>query len=234
MLLLRGWMGDGGGWGEFKRTPVGSHELIDWLRDNPEARDFDSDDWQERCKKDPLQATRALFTLARQGIWPAARWRTALQSWAEPTLLAQSWRRLATLLTNAPDQFLREANHGVASWIQAQAKTFRGREREFLTLVDRMVRLHREDDLEILDDIVGQSINHPIGHAVQALFSWWYRQNLRDGQGLLADVSRMLTEVSDTASRSYRLGRVLFGPNLIALFRVDQAWTQRYVFPLLD
>jgi hypothetical protein len=81
---------------------------------------------------------------------------------------------------------------------------------------------------------VGQSLNHSIGHAVQALFSWWYRQNLRDGQGLHADVSRMLTEVSDTVSRSYRLGRVLFGPNLIALFRVDQAWTQRHVLPLLD
>ena len=45
-----------------------------------------------------------------------------------------------------------------------------------------MVRLHREDAVEIRDDIVGQSINHPIGHAVQALFSWWYRQNLRDGR----------------------------------------------------
>ena len=228
------WMGDGGGWGEFKRTPVGLHELIDWLRDNPEVRDFDSDDWQERCQKDPLRATRALFALARQRIWPAARWRTALQVWAEPALLAQSWRRLATLLANAPDQFLRDTNHATAWWIQAQAKTFIERERGFLTLVDRMVRLHREDALEIRDDIVGQSINHPIGHAVQALFSWWYRQNLRDGQGLNKDVSRMLTEVSNTASRSYRLGRVLFGPNLIALFRVDQAWTQRHVLPLLD
>lgn len=97
-----------------------------------------------------------------------------------------------------------------------------------------MVHLHREDDLEIRDDIVGQSINHPIGHAVQALFSWWYRQNLRDGQGLSGDISRVLSEVSNTASSSYRLGRVLFGPNLIALFRVDQAWTQRHVLPLLD
>ena len=96
------------------------------------------------------------------------------------------------------------------------------------------MRLHRHDDLEIRDDIVGQSINHPIGHAVQALLSWWYRQNLRDGQGLIEDVSQMLTEVSNTTSRSYRLGRVLFGPNLIALFRVDRAWTQRHVLPLLD
>ena len=228
------WMGDGGGWGEFKRTPVSLHELIDWLHDNPEARDFDGDDWQERCQKDCLRATRALFSLARQGMWPAARWRTALQAWAEPALLAQSWRRLATLLANAPDQFLIDTNHATSWWIQAQAKTFSGRQREFLTLVERMVRLHRDDELEIRDDIVGQSINHPIGHAVQALFSWWYRQNLRDGQGLNEDVSRMLTEVSNTASRSYRLGRVLFGGNLIALFRVDQAWTQRHVLPLLD
>jgi hypothetical protein len=228
------WMGDGGGWGEFKRTPGELPELIDWLRDNPEVRDFDSDDWRERCQKDSLRATRALFTLARQGLWPAARWRTALQAWAEPALLAQSWRRLATMLANAPDQFLRDTNHAVAWWIQAQAKIFSGREREFLTLVERMVRLHRDDALVIRDDIVGQSINHPIGHAVQALFSWWYRQNLRDGQGLSANVSRVLTEVSDTASTSYRLGRVLFGPNLIALFRVDQAWTQRCVLPLLD
>lgn len=228
------WMGDGVGWGTSGQTPLGLPELINWLRDNPEVRDFDSDDWRERCEKDSLRATRALFALARVGNWPAARWRTALQAWAEPALLDRSWRRLAVLLANAPDQFMRDTNHALAWWIQAQAKTFSKREREFLTIVDRMIRLHRDEALAIRDDIVGQSINHPIGHAVQALFSWWYRQNLRDGQGLNPDVSRMLTEVSDTTSTSYRLGRVLFGPNLIALYRVDQSWAREHVLPLLD
>lgn len=228
------WTGDFEGWGTHRQSPLALQELVEWLSVNPEVRGFDSDDWLERCQKDSLRATRALFALGRRGIWPAARWRTALQAWAEPPLLAQSWRRLAKLLASAPDNFLKDTYHALAWWIQAQAKTFSGHDREFIALLERILKLHRDDASEIRNDIVGQSINHPIGHAVQALFTWWYRQNLTDGQGLSADVCRILTEVCDTTSTSYRLGRVLLGANLMALFRVDQTWTERHVLPLLD
>lgn len=229
------WMGDGADWGTSTRTPLELDDLIAWLRDHPDVRNFDNDDWQERCKKSPLRATRALYALARQGVWPVGRWRTALQVWAEPSLLSQSWRRLALLLADAPDAFVRDTNHALAWWIRAQAKVFEKYDDAFLTLVGRMVRLHANDQIEIReDDIVGQAINHPIGHAVEALFIWWYRQKLKDDQGLIEEVIPIFTEISNAQTRNYRLGRVLHGSNLIALFRVDPTWTQQNVLPLLD
>jgi hypothetical protein len=228
------WMGDGADWDIFNRTPKGLRELIDWLRDNPNPGNFDRDDWRERCQKDFPRAAAALLALARSDQWPVARWSTAFQVWAEPALLDRSWRRFATLLAAAPDRFLRDSNHGISWWVEAQAKAFDRHESAFFTLVDRIVRLHREEHMDIRDNIIGQAINHPIGHAVEALFRWWYRQPLRDRQGLSVAFSATAREISDTTAISYRLGRVLLGANVIALYRVDPQWTRQHVLPLFD
>ena len=228
------WMGDGADWGTFTQTPVDLRELIDWLRANPETRDFDKDDWQERCQKSFPRAATALLVLAREGHWPLGRWRTELQVWSEAPLLTLSWRWFARLLAEAPDAFVVGGSDQIAWWLEMQAKSFAGREAAFLQLVDRLLWLHREDESEMRDDIVGQAINHPIGHAVQALFSWWYRGKLRDGQGLAPEIAGRIGQIGDTAVRSFRLGRVLLGANVIALYRVDPDWTRRHVLPLFD
>jgi hypothetical protein len=82
--------------------------------------------------------------------------------------------------------------------------------------------------------VIFRSINHPVGHTVQGLFNWWFRQNLRDDQGLAAELKGTLTEITNSDVEIYRYGRVLLGANVVALFRVDRQWTERHVLPLFD
>lgn len=228
------WMGEGDDWSTFTPTPIPRRELIAWLRQHQSADAMHRDDWQERCRTDFPRAASALLGLAAQGQWYADRWRSALQAWTEPALLAKSWRRLARSLASAPDDLLREAGHALAPWLETQSKVLTGQEEHFFTLARRYIQIYRNDPAEAGDDVIFRAINHPLGHAVEALLNWWHRQNLRDGQGLRVEVEGLFGELTNREVEIYRYGRVLLGSNLIALFRVDQDWTVEHLLPLLD
>ena len=81
---------------------------------------------------------------------------------------------------------------------------------------------------------MGRAINHPVGHVTDALVRWWYRRRLEDEQGLPVELEPIFTEICDVKCRSYRHGRVLLASRVVALFRVDRAWTTRHLLPLFD
>jgi hypothetical protein len=82
---------------------------------NPVLPESKQDDWRERCK-DSFQATAyALCHLARQNIWPNDRWRDALQAWADEDLKNRSWRYMAPVLADAPDDLLQTLAHGIST-----------------------------------------------------------------------------------------------------------------------
>jgi SIR2-like protein len=228
------WMGDGREWGTFTQTPIARRELVAWLRDHQRADDMNRDDWDVRCKSDFPRVATALLDLAGAGQWYADRWRSALQAWTELPLLTRSWRRLARQLVRAPDAFLREAAHALSYWLEAQAKNLVSQQEHFFSLSRRLIALYRNEPIEAGNDVIFRSINHPIGHTLQAMFNWWYRQDLRDGQRLTDDVSGTFTDLTRVDLPIYRYGRVLLGANVIALFRVDPAWTEHHLLPLFD
>lgn len=228
------WMSAGKEWGTFTQTPVARRALVAWLREHPSADDMNRDDWEQRCKSDFPRAASALLDLASKDQWYADRWRSALHAWTEPAFYGKSWRCLARSLAAAPDDLLREAGHAVASWLEAQAKTFVAQEEHFFALVSRYFLIYRNDPVEAGDDIVFRAINHPLGHVVQAVLNWWHRQSLRDDQGLLNEVQWLFGELTNCEVAIYRHGRVLLGSNLITLFRVDRTWTALHLLPLLN
>jgi hypothetical protein len=195
---------------------------------------MNQDDWGQRCKSDFPRIVSTLLKLAGDRLWYADRWRTALQAWTEPPLLARSWRRVARQLVVAPDEFLRNAAHALSYWLEAQAKSSSNQQQHFFILARRLITLHRNEGIERDNDVVFRAINHPIGHTVQALFAWWYRQNPRDRQKLPNELVDTFTDIARVDVEIYRYGRVLLGANVIALFRVDSAWTEHHVLPLFD
>lgn len=228
------WMGDGGDWGTFTHTPVARRDLVAWLGDHQRADDMNRDDWELRCKSDFPRILATLLDLAARGQWYPDRWRAALQAWTEPPLLARSWRHLARHLVGTPDVFLREVAHALSYWLEAQGKSSSSHQQHFFGLSRRLIMLYRNDAIEPDNDVVFRSINHPMGHAVQALFNWWYQQNLRDGLLLADEVRVTFTDLTQVDVPIYRYGRVLLGANVIALFRVDPEWTRHHVLPLFD
>ena len=227
------WTGDPGELRVHVTTPRDRDQLIEWLRKNPEPDHWRPDDWQERCRVDFGDAASALAELAAEGIWPAARWREALYQWSDDEQRKSAWHQLAPILVDVPTETLRKISHGVSWWLEKLARTFEEHEAVFLALCDRLLRLDYEDE-EDDDDLVGRAINHPVGHVTEGLLQWWYRDDLKNQQGLADEPKRRFTQLCDTATRKFRHGRVLLATHMISLFRVDREWTEQFMLPLFD
>ena len=227
------WMGDGDEWRKFVATPRRRRELIEWLRRQPSTDHWQEDDWRQRCRDNFGTTACALCSLARDGVWPTARWREALQAWSEEKLVRRSWRYMGPVLANAPNEVLQTLTHSVSWWLQAIAKTFEGQDGIFLALCKRVLALEYARDNDI-DDVVGRAINHPVGHVTEALLRWWYRLSLEDGQCLPEELKPTFTELCNTRIDKFRHGRVLLAAHVIALFRVDRDWATQHLLPLFD
>ena len=173
-------------------------------------------------------------------VWPAGRWRDALQAWSEEGMVLRSWRYAALVVQAMPDALLQEIAHGVTWWMEAASKSINRHEEILLELCRRVLALPLEagpgpriirNGVETYNS-VGSAINHPIGHITQALINLWFKKNPNDNDLLPADLKPMFTTLCDVQVDRFLHGRVLLGSRLIAFFRVDRLWTEQQLLPL--
>ena len=224
-------------------APRKRKELVQWLKKpSPERRPFYEDTWRDVCRTRFFHSLSALSDLAGDNVWPADRWREALQAWAEEGIVLRSWRFAAPLVQSMPDSVLQEIGHAVTWWMEAASKSINRHEDILLNLCCRLLALSLDvgsgsritrNGVET-DDPVGSAINHPIGHVTQALINLWFKQNPNDGDLLPADLEPIFTALCDVKVSRFRHGRVLLGSRLIAFFRVDRPWTEQHLLPLFD
>lgn len=222
-------------------APRKRQELVQWLtKPIPERRPFYEDTWRDVCRTRFFHSLSALRDLAQDGVWPAGRWREALQTWAEEGMVLRSWRYAAPLVQTMPDAVLLEIDHAVTWWMEAASKAISRHEDILLDLCRRVLALPLEagsgsriirNGVETYDP-VGSAINHPIGHATQALINLWFKQNPNDNDLLPAELKPIFTTLCDAQIDRFRHGRVLLGSRLIAFFRVDRPWTEQHLLPL--
>lgn len=218
---------------QIERTPRNRHDLVDWLQHVPQKRPFYENDWRETCRDRFFHCVFALCDLSRKKQWPAAYWREALHAWSDDKLLLRSWRYVAPLLQDIPPEVLHEISHSASWWLEAASKAIDLRDAVLIDLCRRVLALPHQDGVDA-DQSVEQAINHPVGLVAQALLNFWLRGEPSDAQGLPVDLNELFTQMCDTSVEHYRHGRVLLGSHVIALFRVDRAWTQDHLLPLFD
>jgi SIR2-like domain len=228
------WIGTGGDWRRFSPVPKSFRELPRWLEENPPSEFDRRDNWQELCKGDLRRAAWALIRLSRVGIWPVERWREALQAWSEASLRPRSWLWVASTILQSSDGFILSAAGSLVWWLRQMADEKIEQEEIWLSLVSRVLFVYRGEMEAIVNDPVGQAINHPVGQATEALLHWWYQRELKDQQRLPEHLTEVFTELCDQSVVAYRHGRVLLAQAVITLFRVDSQWTSRCVLPLFD
>lgn len=222
-------------------APRKRRELVQWLiKPQPERRPFCEDTWRDVCRTRFFHSLYALCDLARDGVWPAGRWRAALQAWSEEGMVLRSWRYAAPLVQTMPDAVTQEIAHSVTWWLDTVSKSIHQHEDILLTLCRRVLALPLEAGTGItrngepIDQPVTDAINHPIGHVTQALINLWFKRNPNDNDQLPADIKPFFTELCNVQVDRFRHGRVLLGSRLISLFRVDRAWTEQYLLPLFS
>ena len=223
---------------EHVKLPRLHRALLALLRSEADPPSY-ADDWAELCKDSLRRAAWALCVLGREGRWPAARWRKALTVWSDDSdeeLSRRSWRYMSPILSDAPPEHLASIGHEVGRWLKSVAKTTDGSDQAFPGLCRLVIEANRGDlPADGSDrDPVFTAINHPIGHATEALLQWWYQRTLEDGQGLPESLRGIVTGLCDPAASEFRHGRVWLAVHVISLFRVDSRWTSRYLLPLFD
>lgn len=222
-------------------APRKRQDLVQWLaKPMPERRPFYEDTWRDVCRTRFFHSLSALRELSQDGVWPAGRWREALQTWAEEGRALRSWRYAAPLVQTMPDAVLQEIDHAVTWWMEVASKSINRHEDILLNLCSRVLTLERESESRIIrneietNDPVGSSINHPIGHVTQALINLWFKQDPNDNDLLPAELKPIFTILCDAQVDRFRHGRVLLGSQLIAFFRVDRPWTEQHLLPFFD
>ncbi|WP_448129670.1 anti-phage defense-associated sirtuin Dsr1 [Stenotrophomonas rhizophila] len=228
---------------EVNIAPRKRQELKRWLAaPPPEEQLLYEDTWREVCRTRFFHSFSALCDLARDNVWPAGRWREALQAWAEDGLVSRSWRYAAPLVQTMPDAVLQEIDHAVTWWMEAASKSIICHEDILLNLGQRMLELPIDADLgpRIIRkgvetyDAVSSAINHPVGHVTQALINLWFKKNPNDNDRLPVEIKSVFTLLCDVRLDRFRHGRVLLGSQMVAFFRVDRIWTELHLLPLLS
>lgn len=220
-------------------APRKRRDLVQWLRKPlPERRPFYADTWRDVCRTHFMNSLYALCDLARGSVWPAERWREALQTWAEERMVSRSWHYAAPLVETIPDAVLQEIMHAVTWWLEATSKVIDCHEGILFDLCHRVLALPLEADSgitrngESIGQPVTEAINHPVGNVTQALINLWFTRKPNDNDLLPEDIATIFTEICNVQVDRFRHGRVLLGSHLIALFRVDRPWTEQYLLPL--
>lgn len=225
-------------------SPSRRRELIEWLRQNPNTDPWQQDDWRQRCRDHFEDSAYALYALTREDFWPTDRWREALQIWSEGKHRKRSWRYMAPVVVNVPDEVLQALAHTVSDWLQAIAETFKDQaahEEHFFALVERLLTLDIKDEVDndiengVDDgDLVLKAGGHLVGRITEALLNWWYQDALEDDQGLPEKLKARFTGFCDTKIDKFRHARVLLATHVIALFRVDRDWAKQHLLPLFN
>ena len=128
-----------GKWRTFVATPRRRRDLSQWLREHPEP-----DHWKEVTGSNgaeipfpPRPARYANWPVPGAGQPRAGAKRS--RHGPKDALIQRSWRCMAPLLTDAPDDILKELIHGVSWWLRSVAETFEGHVGRFFALCDRML-----------------------------------------------------------------------------------------------
>ena len=227
-----GWTGRDDGTKGPIPAPKNAREIKQWLQSNPSAdRRFTgmAEDWPHWCRERFLPCALALISLARMGVWPKQRWSEALRSWSSDSHLLRAWLWAARPLSEAPDEVIL----ATAWWTKEIAKKFEGDEGTFIVLIKRILSAS-STAIEERDDILMEAINHTAGYAAEAVFDWWFRNQLQDNQGIEDRLKDLFEQMLAVDRPSMRASRVILGSHLLALFRVDPQWTQDRLIPLFS
>jgi hypothetical protein len=219
---------------EINIAPRTRGELVKWLKKPIPQRAYPryEDDWRDVCRTDFSVSLDALSDLAQAGEWPAERWRDALQVWSDEGLVLRSWHHTAQLVQTMSDEVLQEIVDSLTWWLKEVSKSIDQHEDILLGLCQRVLDLPLEPDSG--DDPVNKAINHPVGHVTEALIHLWFKRKPTDNDQLPDDIKPLFTQICDVQIDRFRHGRVILGSRLIALFRVDRQWTEKYLLPLLN
>ena len=228
------WTGGEDDWLNFVTSPRKQDELMEWLM-QPSDDFFQEDDWYQRCHEDFIGSFGALYGLASGGEWPVTRWRQALQVWRDSRDRDYSQINILTILAEAPDSVIVKLSTSLSSWLKVESNDITGNEKLFFRLCQRVLDTEfQSNSATDEEDSLTASFNDPVGQTTQAMLNWWYRQDLKDEQGLGEPIKSIFTRLCDTQIQGFQHGRIILAIHTISLLKVDSNWVIHTLLPLFN
>ncbi|WP_377159843.1 hypothetical protein ACFJIX_10805 [Roseateles sp. UC29_93] len=220
---------------EIVSAPRRRHEIVAWIKQDSSSTQglFYEDTWRDTCRSRFFHTAMALGDLSKENIWPAERWKEALQAWSEPGLASKAWHWVSGLIAAMPDAAFNVVARNVSYWIQTIGSAVTDDDENFFLLCDRILDGEYAEAVDT-DAPVTRAINHPIGHVTQGLLNHWFSRNPGDGEGLPSNSRVRFDRLFESSRPQNRHGRVVLASRLIALFRIDRDWTTSFLLPLFN
>jgi hypothetical protein len=139
-----------------------------------------------------------------------------------------------------PDAVVQEIAHSVTWWLMAASNSVNRHENILMDMCRRVLNLPLQVSSSItrngepLNQSFTEAFNHPVGHVTRTLLNLWFQRKPNDNDRLPGDIEPVFIDLCDVRIGRFRHGRVILASNLIALFRVDRAWTEHHLLPLFD
>ncbi|MBK5256298.1 MAG: hypothetical protein JJE39_09725 [Vicinamibacteria bacterium] len=134
----------------------------------------------------------------------------------------------------APEAFLRRILDALAWWIGRAGPSLAANDALLVPICTRLLELTRGEEASDSDDPVFRAINHPVGHATEAVFHWWLQQGPGEGAGIRPDVAGFFGTLCDPTADIFVHGRVILAGRLATLYWCDPGWTDSKLLPFFE
>lgn len=235
------WSGDDGLdqhlYSKITPVPKDKKELKLWLKNNLTVSDpKKDDDWRKACETSWLTCLWALCKLGEEsGQWPVDCWKPALHEWSSKNIYSQIWNYLSEFILNKmPDDNLRENKDSIGRFVREASKNISINDPNLLPLCTRLLAIRRESPESGNDHPLASAINNLIGHTTKALLNSFFNIKPKDDDGLPDEIKKLFTLICEDDNTDYYHGRTILCANIIALFRIDFEWTDKYLLPLFS
>ena len=208
--------------------------LVQWLtKQRPDNHPFYEDTWFQTCRNFPMQTVSALVDLASENVRPTERWNTAFYAWSERCSPRWTWRCVGLVLQSMPDEFISATASALTFWLERVSRANITNEAGLLDVCNRVTSYAHRTGRTITSPIT-DVFNDPVGRVTQILLNRLFKRKPGDGDGLPSDIGPAFNDLCVNIDEQFRSGRMILASQAIALFRVDRAWTERYMLPLFD
>lgn len=222
-----------------EKMPNDPSDIIKLLR-NPRdpRRAFDEEKWCALCKNEPDKIADIFITLAKEKIYPAKEWRSALYTWGNDLPLAvKGWNSLKEILQEIPTQILVEISKTLSWFLYEISKSSPLDDKGILEISTCILNIYA-DELDKGTKVpagrrnpTDEAINHPVGHITETVLNIWYKRKPNDNVPIPSDIEPIFTKICNTRSPLFIHGRVLLASHAIPLFRADRSWAERQLLP---
>ena len=216
-----------------KYTGPRSHRVEDlcaWLK-KPKDEDTDRE-WRRICICHPMHVLQAFASLHNEGIYPVNEWRTALSSWSSKFWAYRIWFLCHSVVLKLPRDPLTDTARDLALFVKSTQDQHK--DIPVIAFCNCILSLQFSDQMPWRQDITG-AINHPTGIAVLILIQHLFAShNLKDNSGLPSEISTAFEKITSQQASASSYGLLVLGMYLVSLFRIDPAWTARFMIPLLS